>query len=105
MNLLENSLRYTDAGGCVRIRACRETEHIAITFEDSSPSVAAFELTHLFKRLYRGESSRNRASGGSGLGLAIVHSIVAAHGGSISASQSPMGGLRFDIKLIPVVTS
>jgi two-component system sensor histidine kinase BaeS len=105
MNLLENSLRYTDAGGCVRIQACREIEHIAITFEDSSPSVATFELSQLFKRLYRGESSRNRASGGSGLGLAIVHSIVAAHSGSISASQSPLGGLRFDIKLVPVVTS
>jgi two-component system sensor histidine kinase BaeS len=103
MNLLENSLRYTDQGGCVRITARRETEHIAVSFEDSSPSVDAFELPHLFKRLYRGESSRNRASGGSGLGLAIVQSIVAAHSGTIVASHSPLGGLQFDIKLIPAV--
>ena len=103
MNLLENSLRYTDQSGCVRIAVQREAEQIVIRFEDSSPSVEDFELAHLFKRLYRGESSRNRSSGGSGLGLAIAQSIVAAHGGTIAASLSALGGLRFDIKLIPVV--
>jgi len=98
MNLFENSLRYTDAGGEVRINIERTGDIIHIRFEDSSPGVPASEVRHLFERLYRGESSRSRASGGAGLGLAIVKSIVTTHGGTIAASLSPLGGVRFDIE-------
>lgn len=99
MNLLENSLRYTDSGGEVRIAFEPSGEWVHIRFEDSSPGVPEEEIPRLFERLYRGESSRNRASGGAGLGLAIVQSIVQAHGGSIHASPCTLGGLRFDIRL------
>lgn len=50
-------------------------------------------LPRLFERFFRGEASRNRATGGSGLGLAICRSIVEAHDGSISAHPSPLGGV------------
>ena len=99
MNLLENSLRYTDEGGEVQIAVAAAGDWVQVRYEDSSPGAAEHEISHLFERLYRGEASRNRASGGAGLGLAIVQSIVEAHGGHISASQSPLGGLRFDIRL------
>ncbi|MGH9436707.1 MAG: ATP-binding protein [Terriglobia bacterium] len=99
MNLLENSLRYTDDGGKVRIAAAAESNQVRICYEDSSPGVSEHELPHLFRRLYRGDSSRSRASGGAGLGLAIVQSIIGAHGGEILVAQSPLGGLRFDITL------
>ncbi len=99
MNLLENSLRYTDEGGVVRIGAVAEGRYIHICFEDSSPGVTTQELPLLCQRMYRGERSRSRASGGAGLGLAIVQSIITAHRGTMLASHSSLGGVRFDIRL------
>jgi two-component system sensor histidine kinase BaeS len=98
-NLLENSLRYTDSGGQLRVR-CEETDKLAIMhFQDSAPGVSEEALPKLFERLYRVESSRNRARGGAGLGLAICKNIVAAHGGEITALSSPLGGLWIRIQL------
>ena len=98
-NLLENSVRYTDAGGRVRVSARREGGRVAVDFEDSAPGVPAEALPKLFERFYRVEGSRSRANGGAGLGLAIVRSVVEAHGGTIEAGASPLGGLRVTISL------
>ncbi|OLF53425.1 sensor histidine kinase efflux regulator BaeS [Pseudomonas chlororaphis] len=98
-NLLENALRYTDAGGLLRIRASAEGENLRVDFLDSGPGVEADQLPRLFERFYRGEASRNRASGGAGLGLAICHSIALAHGGSLAADHSPLGGLWLTLRL------
>ncbi|MFC1749060.1 ATP-binding protein [Pseudomonadota bacterium] len=96
-NLLENSLRYTDAGGRTQI-SCRKTyDHLIIDIEDSSPGVSSRALPQLFERLYREEASRNRAKGGAGLGLAIVHNIVEAHQGNINAQHSKLGGLHLTL--------
>jgi two-component system sensor histidine kinase BaeS len=98
-NLLENSLRYTEAGGCLELRTELDCHHLTIHFLDSAPGVSASELPHLFDRLYRVESSRNRAIGGAGLGLSICRNIVEAHGGVINAQSSPLGGLWQTITL------
>ena len=98
-NLLENSARYTDAGGKVRVTARRNGGGVKIDFEDSAPGVPADALPHLFERFYRVEGSRSRANGGAGLGLAIVRSVVEAHGGAIEAGASALGGLRVSISL------
>jgi two-component system sensor histidine kinase BaeS len=98
-NLLENSARYTDAGGKVRVTARRNGTGVKVDFEDSAPGVPAEALPRLFERFYRVEGSRSRANGGAGLGLAIVRSIVEAHGGAIEAGASPLGGLRVTISL------
>jgi two-component system, OmpR family, sensor histidine kinase BaeS len=98
-NLLENSLRYTDAGGTLRIGVKRDAGRVAVEFEDSAPGVAAQAMPHLFERFFRAEGSRNRAHGGAGLGLAIVRSIVEAHGGEIVARASQLGGLSVLIAL------
>ena len=98
-NLLENSARYTDRGGRVRVAARREGERVVVEFEDSAPGVPAEALPQLFERFYRVEGSRSRANGGSGLGLAICRSIAAAHGGDIAAAPSPLGGLRVSVSL------
>jgi two-component system, OmpR family, sensor histidine kinase BaeS len=103
MNLLENSLAYTDPGGAVHIGAARVGDTIVVSYEDSSPGVTSQEVPHLFERLYRGDASRNRRSGGAGLGLSIVQSIVHAHGGSVAATQSTLGGLRFELRFSAVV--
>jgi len=98
-NLLENAVRYTDPGGVVRISAAVERDELRIEFMDSGPGVSASQLPRLFERFYRGESSRNRESGGAGLGLAICRSIALAHGGSLSADHSPLGGLWLTLRL------
>ncbi|MYM70919.1 sensor histidine kinase efflux regulator BaeS [Duganella sp. FT134W] len=98
-NLLENTLRYADHGAHVKV-ACRcAGDAVTIILEDSAPGVPDDKLDRLFERFYRVESSRNRASGGSGLGLAICRNIAEAHNGRISASTSPLGGLRITVDL------
>ena len=106
LNLLENSLRYTDPGGQLQVSACvlrnGGPPRLTLRLDDTAPGVAPHELPHLFERLYRAEASRRRASGdlgGSGLGLAICRTIVQAHGGQIEASASPLGGLRITLTL------
>jgi len=98
-NLLSNALRYTDAGGRLVIRASRDERHLLLDFMDSAPAVPEEDLPRLFDRLYRVESSRNRAHGGAGLGLAICRNIVHAHGGSITAQASDLGGLWVRVAL------
>jgi two-component system sensor histidine kinase BaeS len=98
-NLLRNSLRYTDRGGELRVRLARSAHWLRIDFDDSPPGVPEDSLPRLFERLYRVEDSRNRATGGAGLGLAIASNIVEAHGGTIAAEASPLGGLRIRIRL------
>jgi two-component system, OmpR family, sensor histidine kinase BaeS len=98
-NLLENSLKYTDAGGALLVRLQRREEVAVIELADSAPGVSPDEMEKLFERLYRVESSRNRALGGAGLGLAICRNIVEAHEGSIAAHPSPLGGVLIRIEL------
>jgi two-component system sensor histidine kinase BaeS len=106
MNVLENSLRYTDAGGQLVVGAAcvawQGRRALRVCWDDSGPGVALHELPLLFDRLYRAEASRMRASGdlgGSGLGLAICRAIVLAHGGQITAEPSALGGLRITLWL------
>jgi two-component system, OmpR family, sensor histidine kinase BaeS len=98
-NLLENSARYTDAGGRVRVAVRREDGRVAVDVDDSAPGVPPEALERLFERFYRVEGSRSRANGGAGLGLAICRSIATAHGGTINAEASPLGGLRVRVTL------
>lgn len=103
-NLLENTLRYTDAPGRLHITLSLAGERPAnrqwcATFDDSAPGVTAAALPRLFDRFYRGEGSRSRATGGSGLGLSICRAIAEEHGGHIDAQPSPLGGLRITVTL------
>ncbi|MFS2102726.1 ATP-binding protein [Variovorax sp. Varisp85] len=103
MNLLENTLAYTNDGGTLRIGVTVEGAWtgncLTLLFDDSAPGVPEAELPRLFDRLFRGESSRSREHGGSGLGLSICRATIEAHGGTIDASASPLGGLRVTITL------
>jgi two-component system sensor histidine kinase BaeS len=96
-NLFENSLRYTDPHGVIRIQCDAINSQFQIIIEDSSPGVEDEHLPKLFNRLYRGESSRNRNTGGAGLGLAIVEEIIAAHQATIQAEHSSLGGLKLTL--------
>lgn len=98
-NLLENSLRYTEPGGRVRLGGQRQGEAILVHCEDSAPGVPEAQRSRLFERFYRVEGSRSRSSGGAGLGLAICRGIAEAHGGSLSAQASTLGGLWLTVRL------
>lgn len=98
-NLFENTCRYTDTGGTMRLEARAEAHNVIIDVMDSAPGVGAEWLSRLFDRFFRVEGSRNRASGGMGLGLSICRSIVDAHDGRIEAQASPLGGLWIRIWL------
>ena len=98
-NLLENAIRYTDAGGQIHAQVHQAGGEAQVVIEDSAPGVEAELRERLFDRFYRIEASRNRASGGSGLGLAICRNIVESHGGSIHADASALGGLRIHIRI------
>lgn len=92
-NLLDNTCAYTDAPGQLRVRLTCDGGWVRVTWEDSVPGVSDRELPHLTERLYRVEGSRNRRSGGSGLGLSITAALVKSHGGRLTPSHSPLGGL------------
>ena len=98
-NLIDNSLKYTDPGGYLKIILNKGTNSAEINLQDSAPAVPEENLDKLFDRLYREETSRNRATGGAGLGLAICRNISEAHQGKISAHPSPLGGLWIKVSL------
>ena len=96
-NLLDNSRKYTAAGGRVQVNVAAEAEGVELIVQDSAPGVPQAALPKLFDHLFRVDDSRNRATGGSGLGLAICQRIVAAHQGRIVAEPSALGGLAIRV--------
>ena len=96
-NLLQNTLRYTDAPGQLAVAVRRTGGRVVVDWQDSAPGVPEAELPRLTERLYRVDASRSRAGGGSGLGLAIVKAIVDAHEGTLAVRASPLGGLWWEI--------
>jgi two-component system phosphate regulon sensor histidine kinase PhoR len=86
-NLLDNSLRYTPAGGRITCITEREGGGIAVTVRDTGVGMTREHLPRIFERFYRADASRSREEGGTGLGLAIVKHLVEAHGGRVYADS------------------
>jgi two-component system, OmpR family, phosphate regulon sensor histidine kinase PhoR len=95
VNLVDNAVKYTEAGGAVRIRATADEERCTIRVEDSGIGIEAEHLPRLFERFYRVNKDRSRDVGGTGLGLAIVKHIVEAHGGTIDVRSTVGKGSVF----------
>jgi heavy metal sensor kinase len=99
-NLLENAVRYSPEGGLVEMKVATPNGGPAqVIIEDHGAGIPADELPHIFDRFYRGDPSRNRATGGFGLGLAIAKALVEAYGGSIRAESTPGAGTRMTVEL------
>jgi two-component system sensor histidine kinase BaeS len=98
-NLLENSLRYTQAPGQILVRLEFDEHLIRLVVEDSAPGVSDSHLPQLFEPLYRVDAARSNESGGSGLGLAICQVIAYAHEGHLTAAASGLGGLSLRLEL------
>jgi signal transduction histidine kinase len=86
-NLLDNSLRYTPAGGRIVCRSAPDGAGVAVSVSDNGAGIVKEHLPRVFERFYRSDPSRSRDEGGTGLGLAIVKHLVEAHGGRVSASS------------------
>ena len=95
-NLLNNAVKY---GKSARAAIATVAKTIEITIDDDGPGIPDAELPRVFQPFYRVEESRSRDTGGTGLGLAIAQSIVQTHGGEITLTNRPGGGLHACIRL------
>jgi len=85
VNLLDNALKFADAGGEVRLRAARGRDSAVVEVYNTGAGIPSDDLPRVFDRFYRGDHSRAQRTGGSGIGLAIVRELVHAHGGAVAA--------------------
>jgi heavy metal sensor kinase len=99
MNLLDNAIRYTPAGGHVRVEVERNGAGVAIRVSDDGIGIPQEALPHVFDRFYRADGARSRNEGGFGLGLAIVKWIAESHQGSVEVSSAPGRGSVFTVHL------
>jgi heavy metal sensor kinase len=98
VNLVENGILHTPAGGQVSISAVASDRATALlSVRDTGVGIAPEHLSHLFERFYRADPARS--AGGLGLGLAISRSIAEAHGGSIEVHSRPREGSTFNVRL------
>ncbi len=96
-NLLDNALKYCDAGDSVHIAALVSAGRATVAVEDTGPGIPQSELPGLFERFARGSQTCGRA--GFGLGLALAREIARAHDGAIAVESEPGRGARFCVML------
>lgn len=95
-NLLNNALRYCNT--TVQARLLLSDNHATLIVDDDGPGIEPDAREKVFEPFVRLDPSRDRATGGCGLGLAIVHSIAQAMGGTVTCSESELGGARFSFR-------
>jgi two-component system OmpR family sensor kinase len=97
-NVVRNAIKHSPEGGTVEIELSADPGQVRLAVRDRGPGVAADDLAAIFRPFYRSNASSNNVDG-HGLGLAIAQRVIDAHGGSISASNRPGGGLCVSITL------
>jgi heavy metal sensor kinase len=98
VNLLDNAIKYTPAGGAVSLEVRPEGGYAVLEVRDTGVGIPPEALAHVFKRFYRADDSRSREQGGAGLGLSIVKSICSAHGAQVEVLSSPGAGSTFRVR-------
>jgi len=99
-HLLENAIKFTPAGGSIRMEAMPDGDSIRIEVVDSGEGIDAESLPYLFERFWMADPSTTRKVGGLGVGLSLVQAIIEAHGGRVRAeSQGRHRGARLVIVL------
>jgi heavy metal sensor kinase len=99
LNLVDNGIKYTPAGGRVTLSLQREGEWAALHIADTGIGLAAAEQRRIFQRFYRAPEAVSQGQEGSGLGLCIASSIAAAHGGRIEVQSAVGSGSTFTVFL------
>ena len=97
-NLVSNAARFAPS---IAITGHRDHRYLIVTIDDDGPGIPAKLRDEVFKPFFRVDDARNQDEGGTGLGLAIARDIARSHGGDITLSDSPMGGLRATVR-VPV---
>jgi two-component system osmolarity sensor histidine kinase EnvZ len=95
-NLIDNAIRY---GKECRVSAAAMPTRVEICVDDKGPGIPAAQREEVFRPFTRLDASRNPATGGVGLGLTIARDVARSHGGDISLSDAPGGGLRVLVRL------
>jgi len=104
-NLLNNAVKYTDAGGCISLALRREGPHAVVTVTDTGIGISAAALPRVFDMFVQVEGGNDRVQTGLGIGLTLVRSLVEMHGGKVEAhSGGPGRGSEFVVRL-PVSSS
>lgn len=97
-NLIGNAIRYTPAGGTIRVHASYlDGAQLKFSVQDSGPGIAPEHLPRLTERFYRVDYSRSRDTGGTGLGLAIVKHVAQRHGAELKIASTPGKGSEFTL--------
>ncbi len=99
-NVIDNSIKYSNPGGTVKVSIEKSDYSIAIIVEDNGIGIAKEEIDHIFERFYRIDKARARETGGTGLGLSIALDAVRVHGGDIQVESEEGKGSKFKI-IIP----
>ena len=99
VNLIDNALKYTSAGGQARVTAENLEKQVAVHVSDTGIGIMRQDLPRIFERFYRVDKARSRQSGGTGLGLSIVKHIVEAHGGQVTVRSEYGHGSTFTFTL------
>ena len=98
-NLLGNVRSHTPEGTTTRVSVEPDGDGAVIVVADDGPGMTPDQVAHVFERFYRSDPSRSRLHGGAGLGLSIVSAIVAAHGGTVTATSGIGQGTAFTVRL------
>jgi len=96
-NLVDNAARH--ARGRVVLSLAETYGAVVLRVDDDGPGIPVEHRVRVFERFVRLDDARTRDGGGSGLGLAVVAEIAAAHGGSVTVGDSPLGGARFEMRV------
>lgn len=99
VNLLDNALRHTAAGGRVLVQVTRESHDAVLRVRDNGIGIPFADLPRIFERFYVVDRSRSREHGGTGLGLAIAKQLVEAHGGTLVAESVYGQGATFTMRV------
>ena len=99
LNLLDNAVKYTPAGGEISVALSSQNGNARIVVTDTGIGIPAEDQPRIFDRFYRVDKARSRALGGAGLGLSIARWIVEAHGGSLSVESALGRGSAFTVEL------
>ena len=99
INIMENAIKYTPAGGCVSVSASKKNSTAIVAIKDTGAGIPPEHLPHIFERFYRVDKARSRSEGGTGLGLAIAQQIAVLHNGKIEVESDTGKGTTFYITM------
>lgn len=97
LNLLDNSMKYSGAGGITNVSVELKKSQLFVTIRDTGNGIPEEDLPHIFNRFYRVDKSRTRLLGGAGLGLSIVKELVNKHNGTITVKSQIQEGTEFQM--------